>query len=225
MQSNSPFEQFQNDLKEIHLSAIKQDMTKMNELKDEAYKIFATHFDNSESKEIKKQKSLDMAIKLVEYEQETLCVGYLNFLYAATARCFLNANRFMEAVAYAQAGIEANKFLKDEHGAWTNAEVLIDLGALIGACDESVKLIDEYPEFSNKNLRAILTRNSPEGLSFMKMALAKKERPASLKFCINKELANRESMLRYSVKTLGVSREEAEEDYDAVMAAKAKSAE
>jgi hypothetical protein len=145
---------------------------------------------------------------MVAFEKEVANFEIMNFFYGYVARTALNAQLFKDSYSYALAGVETCKINKDEEGVRANQQILCD----IAAATSNFKIASDYYLLANpgsKNsddLRFLI--NLSEKVESTPINFKTNKKPPSFKYC-SSDLGRDERALRYLMKTMGISKNEA----------------
>lgn len=130
------------EFKEIVDQYKAMDLTEGQQLQIEAQEL-VTSFRGFEAPNYSKEEYETLLEKMRSYEQRTIHLDILNYLYGDMARVALNAQNLELAVSYAKAGLELCK--SDPEGQWANLMNLCDTSMTKG----SATVAAEYFEKAN----------------------------------------------------------------------------
>lgn len=175
-------------------------------LQEEAEVLFHTMFQQNTDSKKNKEDHIDLLLRMEEFELNLVNVQILNFLYSVIARTALNGHKFIDAIQYAQAGVEVNQKEGDSDGIRANHRVLMDTACLMTAFKSAIKLMDENPDIADKKVKTMLQNMDSKGDAMYLTMLNSPKRPSTLALCLDEKLRNEEGAIKTLMLQMGISR-------------------
>ncbi len=193
---------------------LQQDRDKIKCLIKESNCLFERFMANIENEEIFYPDHEQLISKWKRHENETINFSFLNIVYCAISRCYLNIADFNNAISYALAGLELSKYIIDNEGIVQNASVLLDTAISLGANESALKIIKDYPDTTDAEFLSELSYLDidKDGECLFNDLINSKERPESLKVALDESLILKETKIRILMKQHGIKRQQAISD-------------